>query len=154
MKIYNKKTISFIIIFILIITIGVSSFFFFRGNGKASEKDELLKVSEYAIINNEGVKINISEKLNIDKKNSELKISNIRLTEKDNDTLLEGVITNISGKDILEERTIKIKYVDEKGEELGIIYAVIMPLKSGESTALLASATSDYSNAYDFIIID
>ncbi len=154
MKFYNKKTISFIIIFILIITIGVSSFFFFKGNGKASEKDELLKVSEYAIINNEGVKINVSEKLNTDKKSSEFSISNIRLTEKDNDTLLEGTITNISGKDILEERTIKIKYVDEKGEELGIVYVVIMPLKNGETTALITSATSDYSNAYDFMIIE
>ena len=154
MKLKNKKAYSFIIIGILFIILDIFSFLFIRHIGKASEKDELLKVSEYAVINNEGVKINTSEKLSLDKKSSEFSISNIKLTEKDNDTLLEGVITNISGHDILEERTIKIKYVDDNGEELGIIYAVIMPLKKGEATALITSATSDYSNAYDFIVIE
>ena len=154
MKLKNKKAYSFIIIGILFIILDIFSFLFIRHIGKASEKDELLKVSEYAVINNEGVKINTSEKLSLDKKSSEFEISNIKLTEKDNDTLLEGVITNISGHDILEEKTIKIKYVDDNGEELGIIYAVIMPLKKGEATALITSATSDYSNAYDFIVIE
>ena len=142
------------LILIIFSAIKVSSFLLFKETAKASEKDELLKVSEYAVINNDGIKINTSEKLNSDKKSSEFSISHIKLTEKDNDTLLEGVITNISGHDILEEKTIKIKYVDDNGEELGIIYAVIMPLKKGEETALITSATRDYSNAYDFIVIE
>ena len=150
-KINKEKII--IIASSFILSFVITSFLFLY-KVKSTEKDELLKISEYAVINSEGVKINISEKLNANKKSSEFSISNIKLTEKDNDTLLEGVITNISGHDILEEKTIKIKYVDDNGEELGIIYAVIMPLKKGEATALITSATSDYSNAYDFIIIE
>ena len=150
-KINKEKIIIIASSFILSFVI---TSFLFLNNVKSTEKDELLKISEYAVINSEGVKINISEKLNANKKSSEFSISNIKLTEKDNDTLLEGVITNISGHDILEEKTIKIKYVDDNGEELGIVYAVIMPLKNGETTALITSATSDYSNAYDFMIIE
>ena len=150
-KINKEKIIIIASSFILSFVI---TSFLFLNKVKSTEKDELLKISEYAVINSEGVKINISEKLNANKKSSEFSISNIKLTEKDNDSLLEGVITNISGHDILEERTIKIKYVDDNGEELGIIYAVIMPLKKGEATALITSTTSDYSNAYDFIIIE
>lgn len=112
---------------------------------KNTEKEEFVYKTD------DGTKLNISTKLGEEREFQGLKIKNIQLTSKDNQTVLLADVTNNSGKDT-QPIFINIILLDKNGDEVDKIPGIIAPLKNGASTQLNSSATSDYANAYDFKI--
>lgn len=106
---------------------------------------------EFVEILEDGTKVNTSNKLKETKTYEGLEISNIKLTEKDNVTLLLGTVTNKTNTK-QGGKTINIKMIDKKGNEIITIVAFVGEIKEGESTKLNVSTTFNFVNAYDLSI--
>lgn len=138
----------FIITIILgLIRIGMENNWFAESNKieTNTEKQEFVEVLE------DGTKLNVSDKMKEVKKFEEFEISNLKVTENNNVTLLEGTITNV-GKTEEGGYPVNLIIKDKEGKEIITIAAFIGKLEPGKSTQLSTSATFDYSNAYDFSI--
>ncbi len=83
-----------------------------------------------------------------------LKISNIKLSENNGETVLLADVENVSGSSIEDFTTIDVRFIDKEGNELGILTGLIKPLEVNEKTELNASITTDLANAYDFEILE
>jgi len=136
----KKKIIIIIAIVIILLTIFLIAFFI-----KANNSDDEVQNFE---ISDSGRKVNNSAKLAETKKIDGLEITNIKLTERDNLTQLEGTITNTTDKE-KEERVINAVLLNQKGKEMTTLGIYIKALKPGESTRLNASTTLNYVNAYN-----
>ena len=64
--------------------------------------------------------------------------------------LLADLTNNTSA--VHEEETVKIIIVDENGNQIEDLYAIIGKLQPGQTKKLNAQITSDIVNAYDFKI--
>lgn len=119
---------------------------------KGEDSAENDVVEEFVSKSDDNTKTNTSDSLKKDKTYKGIKISNIQLTSKDNETQLLADAENVSGKDISDYTNIDIVLKDKDGNEMGVIPGLVSPLKAGEKTQLNASITVDYANAYDFEI--
>lgn len=117
-----------------------------KGMVKSVDEDK------YVNVLSDGTKENTSEKLKEDKNLDGLDITEIKLTENNQLTNLTGIITNNTDK-IKGDYTAKIIFIDSKNNELSEMGFYIKQLQPGESMALNASTTFDYSNAYNIIFI-
>ena len=99
----------------------------------------------------EGIKINKSTKLNEAKEIDGLQISNIQLTTEGGMTTLLADVTNNSGAKT-PVKQIEITLVREDGSEIAKITGIINELEVGATTQLNISTTSDYIEAYDFLV--
>jgi len=111
-------------------------------------------VEEFVATTEDDTKMNTSSNLKEEKDYKGLKISNIQLTTKNNDTVLLADVENISGKDISTFVQFDVTFTDKEGKELGTIPSIVLPLKSGEKSQLNSSTTGDFANAYNFTIKD
>ncbi len=111
-------------------------------------------VEEFVATTEDDTKMNTSSNLKEEKEYKGLKISNIQLTTKNNDTVLLADVENISGKDISTFVQFDVTFTDKEGKELGTIPSIVLPLKSGEKSQLNSSTTGDFANAYNFTIKD
>lgn len=109
------------------------------GNGK----EPIVKVEE------DGTKVNVSEKLNKDKVNSGFEISNISYTQSNGETILKARITNRTGSE-QSEFFGKIVLLDKSGKTIGNIPIMVSATQDGEATDVEATITEDYVEAYDF----
>ena len=99
----------------------------------------------------DGIKINKSTKLNEAKEIDGLQISNIQLTTEGGMTTLLADVTNNSGAKT-PVKQIEITLVREDGSEIAKITGIINELEVGATTQLNISTTSDYIEAYDFLV--
>ena len=99
----------------------------------------------------DGIKINKSTKLNEAKEIDGLQISNIQLTTEGGMTTLLADVTNNSGAKT-PVKQIEITLVREDGSEIAKITGIINELEVGATTQLNISTTSDYVEAYDFLV--
>ena len=160
-KTKNKKKTSgrglIIIIFVIfIIAIAIFSIKIAnnvnKNNTETAEKNVINNIkSEYVEILSDGTEQCTSDKLNETKKVEDLEVKNIKLTSKDNITQITAVVTNTGSKD-MSSTQITITVLDKSGNTIATIPAYIKALSSGESTALNASTTFNYANAYDIVI--
>ena len=121
-------------------------------SNSSTESDDILEeTEEYVTTLSDGTKLNTSEKLNEDKEIDGIEITEIQLTESNNQTQLLATLTNTSGE-TAGKFTATINLLDEDGETLVQLKAYIPELEAGESTQLNTSSGLDYSNAYDFTI--
>lgn len=99
----------------------------------------------------EGTKINTSEKLSQTKEFEGLEISNVALTESENNSTFTATLTNktngVSGDFFLD-----LKFVDKDNNEIATISCKVDSVEPGQSIELNASATANLANAYDYII--
>ena len=114
--------------------------------------EENKTVEEFVQNLDDGTKINTSTKLNETKTVNGLKIGNIQLTNKNNQSILLADVENTSGKDT-PVMLIDIILIDKNGNELGKVNGIIGDLKAGAKTQLNTSTMIDYANAYDFKIV-
>lgn len=108
-------------------------------------KEETVKVLE------DGTTINTSEKLKENKTIDGMEIANLQLTQKNNQTVLLGTITN-NTKEKKGGYPVDITMLDKDGNKIVVLVGYIKELQPGESTALNVSTTLDYSDSYDFTI--
>ena len=99
----------------------------------------------------EGIKINKSTKLNEVKEVEGLQISNIQLTTEGGMTTLLADVKNNSGAKT-EVKQVEITLIREDGSEIAKITGIINELEVGATTQLNISTTSDYVEAYDFLV--
>lgn len=78
-------------------------------------------VEEFVATTEDDTKMNTSSNLKEEKDYKGLKISNIQLTTKNNDTVLLADVENISGKDISTFVQFDVTFTDKEGKELGTI---------------------------------
>lgn len=124
-----------------------------KSNASAEQQVNAV-VEEFVATTEDDTKMNTSSNLKEDKEYNGLKISNIQLTTKNNDTILLADVENTSGKDITTFVQFDVTFTDKEGKELGTIPSIVTPLKAGEKTQLNSSITGDFANAYNFTIKD
>ena len=100
----------------------------------------------------DGTKLNISDKLSETKTFGNYEVSNIQLTEKNGESLILADVKNI-GSAKMEMKFADVKLVDKEGNEITTLQAVIGEVEPGATVQLQVSATTDFSNAYDFSIV-
>lgn len=140
----NEKKIIFILVIITII-VGIISLFV--KNSKKEEKQETIDTG-YTQTQEDGTKINTSEKLTQEKQLGTLKVSNISITELEGETTIRASIENTSMSTV-KEFPITIKLLNEMGETLQEVGAYVGRMKAGESRQIHASVTMESSTIYD-----
>ena len=118
-----------------------------EGNGENTNSTTESYVEEIE----DGIKINKSTKLNEAKEVDGLTIANIQLTTEGGMTTLLADVTNNSGV-ATQVKPVEITLVKEDGTEIAKVTGVINALDVGETAQLNISTTSDYVDAYDFIV--
>lgn len=153
----NKKLLKIIILIIIVIISIIICVILSRKKFKKQEDVENdiqqgitlydTKLSEYVKETESGIKINVSPKLNQDKKIGNLTITNIQLTSSKGIATLLADVTNTSNENT-EFKNIKAIFLDEEGKEIYTAKGVIPALKIGQSTRLNISM-SDNIVSYD-----
>ncbi len=122
-------------------------------NQKESQKnivEEINEEEEFTRILEDGTKLNVSTKLNETKMADKLKIYNIQLTSKNDQTVFLADVESSEDKEIT---LVDIVLLNKNGNELTTITGVIGKTKAGGVQQLNCVVTSDYANAYDFKVI-
>ncbi len=122
-------------------------------NQKESQKnivEEINEEEEFTRILEDGTKLNVSTKLNETKMVDKLKIYNIQLTSKNDQTVFLADVESSEDKEIT---LVDIVLLNKNGNELTTITGVIGKTKAGGVQQLNCVVTSDYANAYDFKVI-
>ena len=110
------------------------------------EQEKNVKVLE------DNTKLNISNKLNENKKFGELQLKDIQLTYKNGVTNLLCNIENISDKKV-NMQEVEIALLDENGEVIYKIPGVIEDIEAGATVQFNTSISADFANAYNFEIL-
>lgn len=147
----NEKKVIAILITITILVIIIAIIMGNRGKKSEEKTSENSEQKETTQLLNDGMILNNSDKLHETKKIEGMEISNIQLTESENETLLIGTITNTSTTE-QGDYVALIKMVDEQGNEIKTMEAYLGKLKPEKSMKFSASAKFDISNVYDFVI--
>ncbi|MBR2857645.1 hypothetical protein IKE96_00230 [bacterium] len=156
----NNKMIVIVTILVAILIIGVIVLCVYKGKNKEKtgdnnkESTQNVELGEFEQINDDGIKVNVSSKLNEEKTFNGLKISNIKLSENNGETVLLADVENVSGNKTEDFTTIDVRFIDKEGNELGTLTGLIKPLEVNEKTELNASITTDLANSYDFEILE
>lgn len=114
---------------------------------------EVLTKETYVEIQEDGTNLNTSNKLKETKKLGELEFSNIRLTSKDGESYVTADVKNTSTTK-LGNKFVHITIVDDKGEDLSKVTIYLGDIEAGESITINGKASSDFANAYDFLITE
>lgn len=109
------------------------------------------KVEEFVSLQEDGTKVNTSNKLKETKTYDGLEIGNLQLTMKDNVSVISGEIRNVSDT-ARGGYPVSLVILDKEGNEIITIGAHIQNLEPGQTARLDTSATFDFANAYDFKI--
>lgn len=117
-------------------------------NGGETPNEE---VGEFVEVLDDGTKMNTSDKLAETKTFSNYEVSNIQLTESNGQSLILADVKNI-GETKADVVLIDITLLDKEGQEIVTIGGIIGDVEPGQTVQLNSSATTDFSNAYDFTI--
>lgn len=117
-------------------------------NGGETPNEE---VGEFVEVLDDGTKMNTSDKLAETKTFSNYEVSNIQLTESNGQSLILADVKNI-GTTKADVVLIDITLLDKEGQEIVTIGGIIGDVEPGQTVQLNSSATTDFSNAYDFTI--
>ena len=110
-----KKIITLVIIIFLIIASIILIKLFTKNASKNNKLDDNNEI--FSKITSDGTRINISEKLNADKKIDELDITNIELKSDGQVTQLTALIKNNTGK-VKGDYTAKVIFVDSNNTKI------------------------------------
>ena len=104
--------------------------------------EEIIEVIE------DGTIVNNSNKIKSNKEVAGFVVSNIKLTAKDEDTMVVADVTNKTGKN-QEGFLVDIVLVGRNGETLVKIPGTIIETQNGETIEIRAEITGNYVSAYD-----
>ena len=149
----DKKWWIFIgIAIILIVVLLVYKSSLNNNEGKTNEQ-----IVENTIIGNtkieeDGTKVNISEKFIETKKIDGLEISNIKFSQKDNVTQILADVKNTTDKKV-EGFDVMLKIMDKEGNMIIGLGSFIPTVEANGTATLNTTTLGDYVDAYDFEII-
>ncbi len=123
------------------------------GNAQNQQEQEDPNVEKYITELADGTKLNTSEEFNNSKTYKNLTISNIQYTYRNGETLLLADVTN-NGTEPCEMEIVKLRILDEKGQEIITMKPLLPALAPGETDQLNAAASADLANARDFEILE
>ena len=110
-------------------------------------KSGVTETEEFVERLEDGTKLNVSEKLAQTKKVGNYEISNIQITEKNGESRLIADVKNTSNAKI-GMKFAKLVLLDKEGKEITSTDAIIGDVEAGQTVQLIASVTTDFSNAY------
>ena len=139
---------------IVIVTIAIIAIAFaIKGNNNGNSQIRSGSTNEeFTVYDNEGTKVNISDKLKESKEIEGLSLSNIQLTENNGQTTLIVYVTNNTTNEFPEPFDVNLVLLDKEGQTIVTLPAIIPSLKPEETKSFSSSITEDCSNAYDFRI--
>lgn len=151
-----KKKERRMILLLIIVSIIIIAILVKVRNGKAEEgaitdEQQSEQIEEFVEVAEDGTKVNKSEKLAETKTFENYEISNIQLTENNEESLILADVKNI-GATKTEVRLVDITLLNKEGDEITTIGGIIGEIEPGQVVQLNASATTDFANAYDFSI--
>lgn len=150
-----------IVLAIAIIAI-IIIFIIFKGGKNNNEKNNTLNNvtilggenaadTEFVNIEQDGTKVNKSEKFATTKKIEGLEISNIKLTEKGNLTQILADVKNTTDKKV-EGFYVTITFLNKDGDMIVGIGGYIPTVEANGTATLNTNSTGDFANAYDYTI--
>lgn len=117
------------------------------GNAPVEHNVNEIKIDNYTKVEN-GVIINKSEKIKEEKVVDEFTISDYELTY-DHGTRLVGTVKNNSNVNIAERTKVMIKFLDDRGTELGYMIGSIPPIDAGDTVQINTTTSAEIINVYD-----
>lgn len=138
----QKKILIIVLALVVVIAIIAAVVIFKIGN-----KEPYVKVEE------DGTRVNTSEKLAETKTYKGLEFSNIKFVNSSGVTNLSADVKNTTGND-MPAQSVKINVLDKSGNVITTFSGNIVPIKAGETTTLSAGILANYTNAYDIEIVD
>ena len=155
MKVKQEKGLTMmglVFIFILIIVLIVVVISIVKKSGNNENNDDNIG-NEYIENIQENEKINTSLKIQEDKQYNGIQYTNISITQKADVVNIIMNATNNSGINIKEsDSIIKIKLLNENGEEIMSVGAMIGEIKIGETKQISASTILEISEIHDIKI--
>lgn len=149
----KKKEKQMILILILVAIVVIAIIYTVtKSNDKENKEIENTVKEEFVQKQEDGTKVNVSDKLKEEKEIDGLKIGNIQLTEKNGQSVLLAKVTNSTTKDT-QAFLVDIILYDKEGNEIAKIPGVVSGAKAGQTVELRVGITEDYANAYDFKIV-
>lgn len=150
-----------IIIALIIATFIIIKFISIRNNGDSDfgpvvyrdPKNNIEMLGENVVNFDENTKINVSRSFKTEKEFDGFRVSSIQLVEKNGVDLLTADVTNVSAGDKNEYTYFKVTFLDNESGEIGVINAMINPVKQDETTKLQAGIEGDvqkYIHASNF----
>ena len=106
-----------------------------------------LKFDKYTKVEN-GVLTNQSNKIKEEKVVDEFTISDYQLTY-EHGTRLVGTVKNNSNTNFTQRTKVIIKFLDERGTELGYIISSIPPVDAGDTVQINTTSADEIRNVYD-----
>ena len=145
MQKWEKYWILGLVILVVVVLIMV-----IPGN-KEEEKEKEMNTQEekYAQVQDNGLKVNTSNKLKETKKLGNLEISNISLKSQGNESYITANVKNI-GNTTDGDKFITITVLDDKQNIITKIDAYLSTIEAGQETILRSTTSADFANAYDF----
>lgn len=157
----NQKKAKVIMTLLLILIIIVIGIVVIVNINKPKEKNKGLGISnnvgkinqnetkeEYVSVGENGIKVNISDKIKEEKEIDGLIVTDMEITEVDNITTIIANIKNSTNEE-KGDYAINIKLLDKSGNETATVPAYIGKIKPGQTMPISASSTSNLANAYN-----
>lgn len=151
-------------IFIGVVILIIIALLIFKGTRKEDKKEENtnkdnvtvitsdnLVGNEFIKVQEDGTKLNISEKFSTTKTIEGLEISNIKLTEKDNVTQIFADVKNTTDKDV-EGFYVTITFLNKDGEPIVGLGGFIPTVEANGTATLNTNSTGNFANAYDYTV--
>lgn len=148
----NKKVITIILISIVILVlVGVCIWLLFR----TPNKDTFIHMENYYIEKQESSEklVNESKKIKELKTFSGLEFKEMKINCVNGLSVLEGEITNKTGKDIIDFYNFYFLLLDRNGNEIAVVKGVTAYIKNDETKPFLSQTLEDVVNAYDYKVI-
>lgn len=151
-------------IFIGGVIVIIISLLIFKGMRKEGKKEENttkdyvtiitsndLERNEFIEVQEDGTRLNKSEKFSTTKTIEGLEISNIKLTEKDNLTQIYADVKNTTNKKV-EGFYVTITFLNKDGDMIVGIGGYIPTVDANGTATLNTNSTGDFANAYDYTV--
>ena len=155
MKKNEIKEIAIVFVILLIIT---AIIIVVRINSREEEKSnnnentlEEVQTEEFVIQEEDGIRVNTSEKIKEEKEIDGLKITEINIEEKDNETIFTANVTNTTNE-TKGDYAVNIIAKDKNGNEIKTIGGYINAVEAGGKTVLRIKTSYDFANTYDIDI--
>ena len=144
----KEKRMILILILVSILIVGIVWLVIRPKTNKTNASGSVAQ-GEFTKVDNEGTIVNTSEKINEDREELGFSITNVKLEEKNGETIISARITNKTESN-QESFFGNIVLFDKQGHEIGRIPTMVSETQKGESIDIEASITESYVNAYDF----
>lgn len=152
----KEKRALLILIIVAVLIIG-AIWFLTRGNNKEQTAGAGANKGEqqYVQVQQDGTKVNTSNKINENKEIEGFTIENVRFIERDGVTELRADVTNRTNE-AKEGFLMDIVLYDKSGNEMGRIPGNVIETQAGETIEICAGITGiveNYISAYDFKMV-